>query len=202
MPAEPGKEPFCIRLCGDVLHRNLAGSPVYPSLDLEATALVTGRVVAVSNKETYCTYRLEEVAINGEAVAGGVFLTSYTTTYIQDDRIAAQAKLSVPEKALYTGDFDDWRYCRSQNVLFRANTGKDALLSHAQDPLAWIHAAGRWMSGRQSGQSVCAGRRGRHHTAAARAAEPRRDYAYLEHLRFAHCHFGGDPAPHIFQAQD
>ena len=135
---------FCIGLLGG----NLAGSPVYPSLDLEATALVTGRVVAVSNKETYCTYRLEEVAINGEAVAGGVFLTSYTTTYIQDDRIAAQAKLSVPEKALYTGDFDDWRYCRSQNVLFRANAGKDALLSHAQDPLAWIHAAGRWMSGR------------------------------------------------------
>ena len=135
-------------LCCGVMGGCMAFSPQYPVIDLESKAMIVGKVNRISYKEDYCIYQLGSVEINGENIAGNVFLMSYTMDYLQDDIILAQATLEIPERALYSGDFDDFRFCRSRNVLFRAISASDARLDHAEGVISWIHAAGRWVSQR------------------------------------------------------
>ena len=134
-------------LCCGLMGGSMAFSPKYPVLDLEEEAVIVGKVDRISYKDNYCIYQLGEAEINGETITGDIFLMSYTLDYLQDDIILARARLEIPEQALHSGDFDDFRYCRSKNVLFRAVSIDDARLNHANGVLSWIHAASRWVSG-------------------------------------------------------
>ncbi len=72
----------------------------YTQMDLEHGAVVEGRVERKTQKEGYVLYRLGEVKIGEEELAGGIFLSSQSD-YQVDDYIIAQANLRIPERADY-----------------------------------------------------------------------------------------------------
>ncbi len=117
----------------------LSLSPAYPDLDLTATYALEGRVVRKTVKESYALYKLSNVRIEGAEIEGSVFLTSSCTAYETDDILLSKATLYLPETAAYDGGFDDFLYCRSQNVLFRARSVSDGVQGRAEDLWAQIN---------------------------------------------------------------
>lgn len=122
----------------------------YTQLDLGNGAIVEGRVERKTQKEGYVLYRLGEVKIGEEELAGGIFLSSQSD-YQVDDYIIAQANLRIPERADYPQGFDDFLYCRSQNVLLRGTALTDQKIGEAKDIASFFHGVNRWMRAQMKG---------------------------------------------------
>ena len=116
----------------------------YTHLDLDSGAIIEGRIEHKTQKEGYVLYRLGEVRIGEEKLKGGIFLSSQSD-YEIDDYIIAQANLRIPERADYLQGFDDFLYCRSQNVLLRGTALNDQKIGEANDIASFFHGANRWM---------------------------------------------------------
>ena len=122
----------------------------YTQMDLEHGAVVEGRIERKTQKEGYVLYRLGEVKIGEEKLEGGIFLSSQSD-YQVDDYIIAQANLRIPERADYPLGFDDFLYCRSQNVLLRGTALTDRKTGEAGDAASFFHGVNRWMKAQMKG---------------------------------------------------
>ncbi len=141
---------FCLgaMLCIGMMGARIAFTENYPPINLNENVVVVGKVSKISEKEDYCIYQLYQPEINGIQINGNIFLMSYTMDYVQDDILLAEAKIEIPQQELQAGGFNDYYYCRSQNVLYRAIANKDIKIDHQDGLLSSIHQLGRWVAGR------------------------------------------------------
>ena len=116
----------------------------YTQMDLEHGAIVEGRIERKTQKEGYVLYRLGDVTIGQQKLSGRIFLSSQSD-YQVDDHIIAQANLRIPERADYPMGFDDFLYCRSQNVLLRGTALSDQKMGEARDISSFFHGINRWI---------------------------------------------------------
>lgn len=119
----------------------------YSSIDLNSGAVVEGRIAKKTRKDGYVLYRVEDAKVGGEKLRGGIFLSSQSE-YAIDDLVIAQANLRIPERADYPFGFDDFKYCRSQDVMLRGTALSDQKTAEAQGLGVFFRGANKWM-GRQ-----------------------------------------------------
>lgn len=136
------RKPFFLLLCAlffGVFNITNTLSPKYPDLPLQEQVILEGEVESVSKKTGYTLYRLRRVTVDEKSIDGKIILSSATKVpYQEGDRIIAQAKLRLPEKPAYDGDFDDFLYTRSQSVLYRATATSDGKLSDGKNLIAFF----------------------------------------------------------------